>query len=626
MDMVLAAGKMLSGLDIGIVIAYLVIIVIAGVWLSRRAGQNMESYFLGGKRIPWYFLGIANASGMFDITGTMWLVMLLFVYGMKSVWIPWVWPVFNQVFLMVYLSVWLRRSNVMTGAEWLRTRFGKEVGSELSHISIVIFALISVIGFLAYAFQGVGKFAAIFFPWDWAPSTYAMIFMGITTIYVILGGMYSVVLTDIIQFSILTIASVFIAILALNKVSPDMISRIVPHGWENLFFDWHLSDLDWSGTVASVNETIKDNNYLVYGCFGAFFMMMLFKGILSSAAGPAPNYDMQKILSTRSPREASLMSFCTITVLFIPRFLLIGGIGVLALAFFEGSPMQTQGGKVDFEQVLPFVINNYLSPGLVGLVLAGLLAAFMSTFDCTVNAGASYIVNDIYKRYINPSAPEKRYVFISYLASIVIVIVGVTFGFLTDSINSICNWIVNGLYAGYIVPNVLKWHWWRFNGYGYFAGMVAGILFAMFMGLGGILPADIVAGNELLTRVNSVNELQGFPILLLLSGLASIVVSLLTPADNEQTLKEFYKNVRPWGLWRPIREKVLAENPAFIPNRAFCRDAINVVVGIVWQTSMVTTALYLIIKNYQACGISIAVLVITSVFLKFNWYNKLEEN
>ena len=153
-------------IDLIIIGAYLVLVVVIGFVFSRRAGQNLDSYFLGGKTLPWSILGIANASSMFDITGTMWLVYILFVYGLKGVWLPWLWPTFNQIFLMIYLAVWIRRSNVLTGAEWITTRFGSGKGGELSRISVVVFALVSVVGFLSYAFQGIGKFAAVFFPWD----------------------------------------------------------------------------------------------------------------------------------------------------------------------------------------------------------------------------------------------------------------------------------------------------------------------------------------------------------------------------------------------------------------------------------------------------------------------------
>ena len=134
---------------------------------------DMQTYFLGGNAMPWYMLGISNASGMFDISGTMLLVYWMFIYGLKSVWIPWLWPTFNQIFLMVYLSAWLRRSKVMTGAEWIKTRFGTGRGAQLSHLIVVIYAFVSIIGFFTYGFKGIGKFAATFLPWHLSPNQYA---------------------------------------------------------------------------------------------------------------------------------------------------------------------------------------------------------------------------------------------------------------------------------------------------------------------------------------------------------------------------------------------------------------------------------------------------------------------
>jgi Na+/proline symporter len=167
--------------------------------------------------MPWWMLGISNAASMFDVSGTMWLVYLLFIYGLKSAFIPWLWPTFNQVFLMVYLAVWLRRSNVLTGAEWIRTRFGNGMGPNLSYFSVVIFALISVIGFTSYGYQGIGKFAAVFLPWKVSPHVYAIAIIGVTTLYTMMGGMYSVVITDVAQFLIMTIASVAIGVIAMTE-------------------------------------------------------------------------------------------------------------------------------------------------------------------------------------------------------------------------------------------------------------------------------------------------------------------------------------------------------------------------------------------------------------------------
>src|SRR5690348_3354580 len=242
----------LHGIDVVIILAYLLTSVLVGYWVSHRASRDTKAYFLGGNTLPWYLLGVSNASGMFDIAGTMWLVYLLFIYGLKSIWIPWLWPVFNQIFLMVFLSAWLRRSNVTTGAEWIRTRFGDTRGARLSHLIVVIYALVSVIGFLTYGFKGIGKFATDFLPWHLSANQYALILMGITTFYVIKGGMFSVVITEVIQFCILSIASIAVGIIAMMRVKPDVLKNFIPAGWDNLFFGWHLG-LDWSNLIVSVN-------------------------------------------------------------------------------------------------------------------------------------------------------------------------------------------------------------------------------------------------------------------------------------------------------------------------------------------------------------------------------------
>jgi len=594
----------LHPIDLTIIGLYLVIVVLIGFFVSRRAGKDMNSYFLGGKTMPWWLLGVANASSMFDITGTMWLVYILFVYGMKGLWLPWLWPTFNQVFLMIYLAVWIRRSNVLTGAEWITTRFGAGKGGELSRISVVVFALVSVVGFLGYAFQGIGKFSAVFLPWDLSPDFYAFLLMGITTIYVIVGGMYSVVLTDLLQFTILAIASIFIGIIAIDKVSPEMIAAAVPNGWHDIFFGWQLN-LDWSGLISSVNDRIAADGWSL---FSIVFMMMLFKGILISMAGPAPNYDMQRVLATRKPKESAFMSGIVSICLF-PRWLMIAGITVLAIAFFTPQ-LKGMGADIDFEMILPYVVNNFMPIGLVGFLLAGLLAAFMSTFDATVNAGASYIVNDIYKRYIKPGGTDKQFVRMSYIASVTVVLIGIIAGMLAESINTVMQWIVSGLWGGYTAPNFLKWYWWRFNGYGFFWGMITGIAAALVMPW---LFPDLSALNS-------------FPFILILSLLASIIASYKTEPEDEIILKKFYTTVRPWGFWKPVHEMVLKENPNFQKNRGFRRDMLNVAIGIVWQMTLVTVPVYLVIQNFKAMWISIFILIATSVFLKFNWLNKLEEN
>lgn len=592
-------------LDISIIALYLVATIFIGIYFSKRGSKNLQSYLLGDHAMPWYILGVSNASGMFNIAGTMWLVYIFFVYGLKSTWLLWVWPVFNQIFLMVYLSAWLRRSNVMTGAEWITLRFGKGSGARLSHLSVVAFALIGVIGFLAYDFKGIGKFATQFLPYELSANMYSFIFMGITAIYVICGGMSSVVFTEVLQYAIMTIASIAVGIVAMAKVSPDMLAKVIPEGWKNIIFGGHLN-LDWSGILNSANAKIAQDGYSL---FGIVFIMILFKGFLVSMAGPTPNFDMQRIFAAKSPKEASMMSGFVNVAFLIPRYMMIAGVTVLALVFFLPQ-LRAMGPNVDFEMVLPYAICNYVPIGLLGLLLAGLLATFMSTFAATINAAPAYIVNDLYKQYINPKASEKRLVLYSKLASLAVVLAGMGFGLIVESINSITLWIVAALWGGYAAANVLKWYWWRFNGYGYFSGMVSGTAAAFIVPI--ILP--------------SVSALNSFPIIFMVSTIFCILGSLTTKPESDEVLKIFYSRVRPWGFWGPIDKKVRADDAGFQKNNNFGRDWANILIGLVWQISLVVFPIFVIIKEWWAALIAAAIIGGTSFALKKNWYEKLEEN
>jgi Na+/proline symporter len=606
----------LHTLDIVIIAAYLLSTVLIGYWVSHRASRSMQDYFLGGNSMPWYMLGISNASGMFDISGTMLLVSWMFVYGIKSVWIPWLWPTFNQIFLMVYLSAWLRRSKVMTGAEWIKTRFGTGRGAQASHLIVVVYAFVSIIGFFTYAFKGIGKFAQTYLPWHLSANEYALILIAITAIYVIKGGMISVVITEVVQFFILSIASFAVGFIAMAKVSPDMFHRVVPAGWDNIFFGWHLN-LDWSTLLPAATEKVHQDGY---GLFGFFVMMLLFKGIPISAAGPAPNYDMQRVLAAKNPREASMMSAWVNVVLTPPRYFLIMGLTVLAAAFF-GPSLRAMGTNMDFELVLPYALGKFVPVGLLGFLIAGLLAAFMSNFAATVNAAPPYFVNDIYKRFINPNASPKTYVRLSYLASFTVIVVGVALGWNVTSVNEVVVWIVSGLWGGYTASNVLKWYWWRFNGWGYFWGMVTGIAAAL--GMPSIVKQLPIVQDLLATYSINMEVVFIFPIVVGISLIGCLVGTFATKPEDDAVLMNFYRRVRPWGFWGPVLKKVLAEDPTFKRNKDFFRDMFNIAVGIVWQIALVALPLYVVIREFTRAAIAAGIILATSAILKFTWYNHL---
>lgn len=606
----------LQFIDIAILVSYLATMVLIGFYMKNKARQDKESYLMGGKKLPWYMLGLSDASDMFDISGTMWMVALCFVYGFKSIWIPWLWPVFNQIFMMMFLSKWLRRSNATTGAEWLKTRFGlvgKGVNS--SHVIVIAFALISCLGFLAYGFIGLGKFIQVFVPWDYikdyvpfhvtdkyVPHFYGIIFTLFAMFYSILGGMHSIVLGDAIKYLIMTVACLAIGVIAVQHLAGQSLN--VPNGWANPFFGWNL-DLDWNKIAVEANQKIADDGFSL---FGLFFMMMLLKGVFASLAGPAPNYDMQKILSTKSPKEASKMTGFVSIILLPIRYTMVTGLTVLAILYYNQMYLKDANGITDFEKILPATINNFLPVGVLGLVLTGLLGAFMGTFSGTLNAAQAYIVNDIYLKYVNPGAPTKKIISMNYVVGIIVVAAGICFGFLAKDVNDILQWIVGGLYGGYVAANCLKWYWWRFNANGFFWGMA--------MGIGAAL---------LMPYVTTGLPLYWWPLLFVLSLIGCIAGTYAAPPTDTEVLKSFYKNVRPWGFWQPIHNMVVADDPSFNANKNFKLDMFNVALGIVAQLCLTIFPMYLITGMYLQLAVDVAILAIIALILKRTWWNRLED-
>ena len=601
--------------DILVITLYLVLLISIGIFSRNNIKGGKSAYLLGSQKLPWWMIGISNASGMFDISGTLWMVSILFVYGIKSIWFPWLWPVFNQVFMFVYLAVWLRRSNVSTGAEWILTRFGNNASAQRAHKTVTAFAIISSLAFMAYGFVGIGKFLDTILPINHfshyflfalpafvQPYFYGIILTIIATTYAILGGMASIVWADVIQYILMVIASIIIAAIAMTALSGQNLS--VPEEWNQLFFSWNLN-LHWPQSLEAANQKIAYDNFKP---FGLFFSLMAAKGILSSLAGSPPSYDMQKILSTKSPREAALASMFVNVVLLPTRYLMIAGFTVLGILHFQELQIQgVNGHPLDFEKILPAVMIKFAPPGILGLFIVELLAAFMGTFAGTLNAAQAYIVNDIYLKSVNPNADNKKISYVNYFTGITVALLSIILGIFTESVNALLQWIVGALFSGYLASNLLKWYWWRFNGDGFFWGMVLGILAALILPL---LFPDAVA-------------LFYFPVILIFSLLGAIGGTLSTPPTPNAVLTQFYKTVNPWGFWKPVKKQVMLDDHTFKPNDRFKLDMFNVSIGTIAQTSISVLPVFIVLLMPISSLWTGFILLLCILILRRTWYDKL---
>ncbi len=639
----------LSTIDLLIILAYFAMMVVIGWYMKNQAKKSKDAYLMGGKTLPWYMLGLSDASDMFDISGTMLLVSMAFLYGFKSVFIPWLWPVFNQIFLMVFLSRWLRRSNATTGAEWLKTRFGAgDKSAKQTHMVVVAFALILCIGYMAYAFVGVGEFLQIFLPYERIQSIFPFLSHGesafaigsaeydtalqiskhstaqfygiliclVATLYSIIGGMHGIVLADFIKYMIMIVCSICVGVIAMNHLAGSNVKVLanVPSGWDSPFFGKELN-LDWSNLLNDAKVKLEQDGYRL---FSAIMGMMFMSGIMKALAGPAPNYDCQKILSTRNPEDASKMSGFISVILMPVRYFMTMGLCVLGILYFKDLNLHAGAdGIVNFENIMPAVISKYLPVGLIGLVLAGFLGAFMSNFSGTLNAGQAYLVNDVYLKYFKPNADRKSIINMSYLSGLVLVIFGISLGTLIKDVNMIFNIITAGLYGGFVCANVLKWYWWRFNATGYFYGMLAGIAASA------IPPALSVSGVT--NYFDGTRMLYFFPVFIIIQLIACIIGTYSAPATNSETLLSFYKTVRPWGFWKPVHEIAVASDPGFERNKNFAVNMLNLALGITGQILLMLLPMYLILNKWTGLGIVVAALAVIFVVMKRTWWDRLRD-
>lgn len=573
---------MLSGVDLGIVAAYFVLMLLLGLWVRKRAASSVESYFLGGRRIPWWLLGLSGGASWFDVAGLMLVTSLLIQIGVRGIWFLWVCSLTVAAFWMTYLGKWIRRSNVLTGAEWMRTRFGEDRAGEMARLAYSIVAVVTVVAFLSYGAVAIGKFAAAYLPWSSQVCMLAILLA--TGVYVVLGGLFSVVFTDIAQTVLMLTTAIVLTVVAFQQTTASEIARNVPAGWSTLTPSWSPEYL--AGTP--------------YRLFGVLCIIWVAKGLLLNVGGPQQLYDFQRFLAARDAREA-----CKLGALWgmVPAVMWLIPIAIATLAVVKFQNIS------DPEKMLPLIIGRYVPIGLRGVVIAGLMAAFMSTFDSTVNSGAAYIVRDWYQKYVNPEASPKRLVFTGYAASAILILASMAIALHLDSVETAFNWIMLSLGAGVLLPNVLRWYWWRYNGWGFTSGVLAGVVFSL---------VQLLAFTEAPAH-------HYFPII---SGgvlAVSILTTLLTPPSADAVLVEFYRSIQPGGFWGPIKAKVAAIDPEFEKRKVFRADLLNAIVAMPFFICIYLTPIYLVLRMYRNLTLCVVIAFFLAVVLYFRWYKRLPE-
>ena len=587
----------LSAIDQVIVVLYLAAIMSIGFAMKRKAAKGMSSYFLGGRQLPWWALAMSGSSSYFDITGTMWIVSTFIALGLKGMWVHMLWGFPITAFYLAYMGKWIRRSDAMAGAEWMKTRFGPGKAGDIARFSYTLFAILTITALLGYGAIGMGKFGAIFLPFS--PNVSAFLILGVTGVYVVIGGFHGIVRVEIVQTIVLSAGAIAFAVIGYMHFDAAQFNANVPATWHDIMPLWRPEA--FQGLVSGGTD---------YSLFGALVAVWVAKGLLLCLSGPEQLYDFQRFLAAKDERDAAKLGALwglihTVRWPFAMAIALMAIIGI-------GNAALDEKLRADPETALPLIIGSMLPIGLVGFMLAALLSGFLATFSSTVNGGAAYLVKDIYQRYINPEADNKTLVRVSYLSSSLLILAGLIISIFGSSINTAFLWIFGTLAAGILPPNVLRWYWWRLNGQGYAAGVFGG----MALSLGQVFFDQFVFAEPLPLYI-------GFPVIAIASTLITIVVSLLTRPTDIETLRNFYRKVQPAGLWGPAKEAVLAEEPSFRKQLPFAVEAFNTLLAMIGITALYVSMLYLVLHRLTVAFALLGTTLATVIILYFTWYRTL---
>lgn len=597
----------MSIIDLIIIAAYLITITAIGFYFEKRASTGIDSYFLGNRKIPWWALGASGMASNFDVSGTMINVALIYAFGAVGFFVEMRGGlVLIMAFLMIFMGKWTRRSKVMTLSEWMTYRFGDGVQGKSARMISAISTLIITIAIVSYFAVGAGKFIGdvLNIPTYLGLSSEfwaAAIIITFTTLYTVASGLQGVVWTDVFQGILIFVMIIIVCTIAMFTANiPETFSISVPLK-DGSFFPIETTRDSWTSILPSWELSFPENSsYSIYNLFGVALIFYLIKVIIEGSAGTG-GYMAQRFFAARSDRDAGLLSLFWIFLLSF-RWPFIAAIAMLGISYGISS-----GAIIsDPEKVLPTVIFNILPIGLKGLLVAGLMAAAMSTFSSLINSGASYWVRDIYQEFINPKADQKKLIIHSRVASILIVLSGLFLAAGIKSINEIWGWLTMGLGAGMIIPLLVRWYWWRMNGFGFTIGTIFGMGTAIFQKL--FYP--------------EATEYLSFAILVLSSLTATIIGTLLTEKTSSEVLINFYKTTRPFGFWKPIKS-ILSNDTKSEVNAENKRDIIAICFALPWQIVLFLTSMTVILKRFDLFIYLIIVLILLSAGLYYFWFRHL---
>ena len=517
----------LSTLDFVIIAAYFVLSLVIGLALTKRAGKSMSDFFLGGRSLPWWIAGTSMVATTFAADTPLAVNELVATKGIAGNWLWWSFVFGGMLTVFFFAKLW-RRADILTDVEFIELRYSGKPAAFLRGFRAVYlggFMNAVIIGWVNVALISILE---IFFN---IPRDQALLYVAgamlITVLYSSLSGLLGVAVTDAVQFIIAMTGCIVLAIMVVNSEKIGGIEGLkakLPPG--SLDFFPHINSATDASSIATTLS-------LGLGSFLAYIGVQWWSSWYPGAEPGGGGYVAQRMMSAKNEKHAviSVLFFQIAHYCLRPWPWILVGLCTIIL--------YPELGMDDKKAGYVMAMKEFLPNGLKGLLITAFLAAYMSTISTQLNWGASYLVNDFYKRFLSNGHSEKKMVAASRIATVIMMLLGLFATTLINSISGVWQFIME-CGAGLGLVLILRWYWWRINAWSEIAATVA--------------PFVAFAVSKWLLHIEFP---ESFFLTVGFTTIAWLLITFFTKPTEEKKLAEFYTAIRPGGWWAPVREKLI---------------------------------------------------------------------
>lgn len=569
--------------------------IFIGIRYSAKAGSSLSDFFLGGRNLPWYIAGVSMVATTFAADTPLWVAEKIAQHGISGNWLWWNMLIGGMLTTFFFARLW-RRANILTELELLELRYSGPIAKWLRGVKAVYLGLFMNTIIIGWVNAALITVLEIFFDIDyWQAFQIVALAMVLVAVYSALSGLLGIAITDFFQFIIAMGGCIILAVLVLN--SPEV------GGIDGLKAKLPAWRLDFFPKVSGASDIVSGTFSLTAGAFFSYIVLQWWASWYPGSEPGGGGYISQRMMSAKDEKNAvfSSLFFQIAHYCLRPWPWIIVGLCALVL-YPELSIEDSRKGFV-------YVMRDYLPIGLKGLLLVGFFSAYMSTISTQLNWGASYLTNDLFKRFMRPeesygSAEEaqKEYVKAGRIITVIIMIVGLVVSTQITTIDSAAQFLIaSGAGLGMVL--ILRWYWWRINAWSELIATVAPFI--------GLLIANYVLPKYLPESFFQQNG--AFIFTVLFTTAAWLIATLITKPTDKEILISFYKRVRPGGFWKGIKPK--DSPPSGIPYLFVCWIS-----GVLMVYSILFLLGYLIFKEWTPFYIWTASSVLS--FLALRWSMK----